>query len=277
MDKKGQEAREWGMFVAVAVLITIFFLVALAFVNPVTFQTLKQNLGSWFGGPGDFLGTIIGWLKEIGNLLITLIAPSGFGAGVPADKLQDYQVIAVGVFFLLFIVGEHGLGNVFKNRFYSYACALLVALIASRALDATIIKQYIIPSPVTAAAFLIGVLPLLMFYGLMQKWRSGSFIARLGAWILLAATYYLVFSYAFVDSGTNNVPMGVLYALVVLAAGIIDFAAPYLKKKAWEGKYKSLGNFIAYSGHTLNSWGRVKEAAMSPQSGLSTYDMNLDS
>ena len=206
---------------------------------------------------------VIDNLLNNGDSIITTV--SLYGSGVvdlamdivaPSDLSNDYRVIALGVFFLLLIVGTKGLNNVFKNWLYSFGLAFFIALIAGRALSTTVIEKYILPSPLSAAAFLVGVIPLLLIYGLMQGWKSGQYIIKALGWVVAAFLYLFIFWFAF-----QSRAMGVVYFAVVLIAGAVEIFAPYFKIHSKEMENKGHGKFFALMFSTVNDLKEMQKGA----------------
>ena len=251
MDKKGQaHMPNWVIVVIgiimglVGLLVLISFFVSLADTDSKVVNVLNNLLNN-----GDsIIGSVASYGKTIADIAMDLVAPT--------DLDEDYRVIALGIFFLLLIVGTKGLNNVFKNWFYSFGLAFFIALIAGRALTSTVIEKYILPSPLSAAAFLVGVLPLLMIYGLMQSWKSGQYIIKALGWVVAAFLYLFIFWFAF-----QSRAMGVVYFAVVLIAGAVEIFAPYFKMHSQEMKNKGHGKFFALMFSTVNDLKEMQAGA----------------
>ena len=164
-------------------------------------------------------------------------------------------MIAFAVFLLLVIIGTRALKNLFKSPILSFVIALLIGAIASRGLNKYVIEQYIVGSPVSAAVFLIGVLPILALYGFIKK-RGFKGPTKAFIWALLAFIYLFIFWLIY-----DSMAMGITYALFILAAGIVETVLPWWEVKEGERKDKKTGRFVGFWGKLLHRTGKVQEGA----------------
>ena len=154
------------------------------------------------------------WIKD-------LAVPEGLSDG-------NLEMIAFAMFLLIWIIGAKSLKHFFKSPIISGVVSFLIALIAARGLNSTIINDYVVGSPVAAGAFIVGVIPILMFYGFMEKIATQfKELTRFLFWCLFALIYFLVFTYGF-----QSMTLGITYLVVILIAGIIETLSPFIMESA---------------------------------------------
>jgi len=241
MNKRGMTGEEW-LFGALAFFAVIVIII-------IVFNSAGINI------PGVNTGDVSQIFSKIlsgGKALIEVI----YKVAIPTGLTDDQKMIAFAVFLLVWIIGAGTVRNMFKNPLLYLGISFLVALIASRALNATVIQKYIVGSPVSAAAFLIGILPIMMFYGFISKWANGKFFTKLLIWIVFAVTYLLVFWFGF-----QSKAMGATYFGAILIGGFIETFAPFFKEMRKRQENFDLGKFMFSSATTLKSWRQVQQGA----------------
>jgi len=253
MNKRG----DWKVWAAGVILILLVIFISVEIINQsnipigVKLKDASGILGAFYDGAVAVLKVV----KEV---------------AVPVGLDENQQMVALGVFGLLVIIGTRALyKNVFKSGPLAFVVALLVGLIASRSLSNIIIKEYISGSAVASAAFLVGLLPLLMVYGFMKEWTGGAFGTKLIMWCLLASIYLFVFGWAF-----NSWMMGWFYCGAIVLAAAVDIFGPYLASKAKEQKNLTIGRFIGMTHKDLQSWRDMQKGAT--QEGVNLSEWNRE-
>jgi hypothetical protein len=230
MSKKGQGA------MGIVVIICAVILIVIAIASLTGFSSFLSNMGlsaDQMGGIGTAIVSTFTFIKD-------LVVP------VSAGLSDDQMAIAFAMFLLVWLIGTRALTQAFNNNwFIAFLVAGLVSAIASRSLTPELISQYISPSPVAASAFLIGILPIFAFFGIMKKWKPSNspdtrILLKFMAWALLAATYWAVFAFAF-DSRT----LGFIYFICIILAGLCETLLPYYRYKKLMAHMKTTGKGLA--------------------------------
>lgn len=242
MNKKGSGGE---IFAGVLVFILTLFVVLTIIssqegVNIPVLDFIRS--GNVWGGVYNFGASTIEVLKNIA-------VPEGLDTA-------NHEVIALALFLLVWIIGTKSLKN-FLSPVIAFFVGGLVALIAARGLSSIIIEQYVVASPVAASAFMIGILPILMIYGFMNRWSSGKFLVKWMVWMIAAVTYLMVFWFAF-----NSKTLGIVYLIFMIIAGFVDCFGPLLKHGFKRNKRKELGKFIAMSHDDISTWDTARTAAI---------------
>ncbi len=240
MNKKGSFAEVIGAIALIGVVLLVLVALGGSSDNNV-FTRLFSNIG--WDSLGNAFASMNNFLISAKDVVMSIAVPES--AGLDANQ----EVIALAVFLLMLIIGTHSLNLAFQKPIMSFFIAALISLIASRALSATIINDYIVGSPVAAAAFIVGIIPLFFIYGIMNKWASGKIFVKSIVWCILAVIYFMVFVYSF-----GSKTLGTVYAIAILIAGIVELIVPYLVYSQKSTTAKSIGKFIRLSHDDLSTW-----------------------
>ncbi len=215
------------------------------------------------GEGGEFVSTIenlpLG-LEKVFEIYANVLGPVFNGifslvAGSGATLDSNEGMIALGIFFLLVIIGTSTLNKFFRSQTISFVVSAIVGIIASRGLmrnPAIIDEVALAGSPIAATTFLLGILPVLMVQSMLDKWfapdvfdrnaqTAGFMIKRVTFWIVLAAVYYFVFRYVFNAQG-----LGIIYAAGIVLFAIGDAFLPELRKRKEERESKRTGRFMRW-------------------------------
>lgn len=246
MNKKGELAYTLLFTIIIGIIILVVAYSVMEYYSPGSTEGAEAG----FEATGKVLGKVGEIIKGTLNYIYLIVAPS--------DLDDNEKMIAFAIFLMMFIVGAYSLRQIpaFKNPLFSILIAFLVALIGARGLTSYLIEKYIVGSSVSGMVFLAAVIPIIMMYGAMSKWRSASFLTKWIAWLFLAVIYFLVFTFGF-----ESLAMGVTTGLFILFASLVETWAPYFRAAKEKRQRQGLGRFIFSSQKTLKSWEQVQEGA----------------
>lgn len=242
MNKRGSLGSIFAVLLIVAIVLAIV--------------TAATGSGSAFSQTMEQLPDAVITVVEIYQTIFAPIFKGIYFLVAPESLDQDGKMIALGIFLLLWLVGGHTLKPLFKNNtFLAGLVAAIVGLIASRSLTDKILKETALSaSPIAAAAFLVGILPILMVNGMVNKWfvkssfgpQSGSskakstksILMKSAVWGILGAIYLFVFWTIF-EAQT----LGWVYFIGILIFAVGDVIFPAIRQKAFEEESKDIGRF----------------------------------
>jgi len=198
-------------------------------------------------------------LTPIFNVVKLVAIPDDFRGS--SDELTNEGMIAIGIFFLLSLVGYHVLGPVFgPSKLIGSVISIIIGVIASRSLTTELLEAYPIgASPIAAAAFLIGILPIFMIQKLLSQWFGEPLTdsridpilltsKRLAVWVLCAVIYWFIFSFGFDAKG-----LGWFYSIGIVLFGIGDLVWTFLSGTARRARNIRIGEWMQSWANTFRA------------------------
>jgi len=233
MNKKGDSGEIIGAIAMIAVVLIVVLIVLSSQGIEIPFLDSMSANGA--------LNVVVDLATKTINILKDISVPTGLD--------DNQEVIAFAMFLLVWIIGTKSLKNFFQSSTVAFGVGFLVAAIAARGLNSLIIDKYVIGSPVAAGAFLVGILPVLIFYGLMDNWSGGKFLTKFLVWTIFAMTYFLVFWFGF-----DSKILALTYLACIEIAAITETFLPYIIYFRRTTGSRDLGKFMATEGQQFKDW-----------------------
>jgi hypothetical protein len=241
MNKKG-EGSVWAVVLWIFIIGMIGIVVVVQFTNSslfadVNLPSLVRDYALIFSTVGEYI------IKPI----YFLVAPSG--------QDENVQMIAFGIFLLITLIGTKALRPFLKGPFLAFIVSVIIGIIGSRSLTATVLEETALgASPIAAAALLVGFIPVFALTKNIREWELSDF-STITIYVASAVVYFIVFYLAF-----DALYLGLTYGIAIILLGGFEELGPRFKVWRENRKNKSTGKGMAQMKKNVDEMKAINDA-----------------